>query len=344
MRDLLDSPDPRRRDRPLNGAAGVAEASAPARPTSAAPVLRFDAVSKWYGPVIGINQVTLELRAGLTGLVGPNGAGKSTLLRLAAGHLQPDLGAVTVGGWPAGHPRAKRRVGYCPDADRFYEDMSGRQFVEALARLSGYTAAEARRRTDAALDAVGMTGRAERRLRGYSKGMRQRTKLAQALVHDPELLILDEPLSGVDPVGRQELGSLFTHLAEAGKCLLISSHELEELEKLTDQVAIMAAGRVAAIGTVGQIRDLLDDQPLAVLVHADRPRQLAKALLDGPGVEGVELGAEGALVVRARRPARFFRDLTALVLEEHFDVRRVEPLDDSAAAVLDYLLGGRPRA
>lgn len=340
MPDLLDTPDPRRRDRPLTAAEGVA----PRPERRPEPVLRFDAVSKWYGPVIGVNQVTLELRPGLTGLVGPNGAGKTTLLRLAAGQLRPDLGAVTVRREAADTWRARRVVGYCPDADRFYEDMSGRQFVEALARLAGYPAAEARRRTEAALDAVGMAGRAERRLRGYSKGMRQRVKLAQALVHDPDLLILDEPLSGVDPLGRQELAALFTRLAAAGKCLLVSSHELEELEKLTDHVAIMAAGRVAAVGSVAEIRELLDDQPLAVLVHADRPRQLAKALLDGPAVEGVELGDEGALVVRARQPRRFFRDLAALVLEEQFDVRRLEPLDDSAAAVLGYLLGGRPRA
>jgi ABC-2 type transport system ATP-binding protein len=168
------------------------------------PLLLFDRVSKWYGPVIGVNQVTLELRPGITGLVGANGSGKSTLLRLATGQLRPDLGSVRVRGLDVWDAAAKRHVGYCPDNDSFYEEMSGRQFVRAMARLCGFSRRQADERTDAVLELVGMTGRAERRLRGYSKGMRQRIKLAQALVHDPALLVLDEPLSGIDPVGRAE--------------------------------------------------------------------------------------------------------------------------------------------
>src|SRR5205814_1886479 len=170
----------------------------------ARPVLVFDRVSKWYGPVIGVNQVTLELRPGITGLVGSNGAGKSTLMRLATGHLRPDLGAVRVLGRDAWTGEAKRHVGYCPEVDRFFEEVSGRQSMDAMARLSGYPRREARRRTEDVLELVGMADRADRKLAGYSKGMRQRVKLGQALVHDPEVLILDEPLSGIDPVGRQE--------------------------------------------------------------------------------------------------------------------------------------------
>src|SRR5439155_8259046 len=191
-------------------------APAPVTP-SAPPLLLFDHVSKWYGPVIGVNQVTLELRPGITGLVGANGAGKSTLLRLATGQLRPDLGKVQLRGLEAWSPQAKRYVGYAPDLDAFYEDMSGRQFVETMARLYGFPRREARLRTEGALEWVGMKGRAERRIRGYSKGMRQRIKLAQALVHDPELLILDEPLSGIDPVGRQEFLALFHELAAQQK-------------------------------------------------------------------------------------------------------------------------------
>jgi ABC-2 type transport system ATP-binding protein len=169
--------------------------------------------------------------------------------------------------------------------------------------------------------------------------MRQRIKLAQALIHDPELLVLDEPLSGIDPIGRQEFLALFAHLAGCGKCLLVSSHELEELEKLTDHVAVMARGRIAAIGTLAQIRDLLDDHPLSVRVASDQDRKLAGVLLSLPDVVGVDL-EEDSLVVRARNPRRFFRDLAGLVLEEHYDVRRLETLDDSAHAILGYLLGG----
>jgi ABC-2 type transport system ATP-binding protein len=297
----------------------------------------------------------LELRPGITGLVGANGAGKSTLLRLATGQLLPDLGRVQVLGMEAWTASAKRHVGYCPEVDAFYEEMSGRQFVTTMARLFGYSAKEAADRTEQVLRFVGMGDRSTRRLRGYSKGMRQRIKLAQALVHDPELLVLDEPLSGVDPVGRQEFLAFFRQLAAMGKCLLVSSHELDELEKLTDQVAIMARGRIAAIGSVPQIRDRLDDHPLSIRVElGDRDthagangqpgsslRQTAGLLLALKDVVGVDLAEGDTLVVRARNPRRFFQEFTRLVLEENLDVHRLETLDDSTEAVLRYLLGGR---
>jgi ABC-2 type transport system ATP-binding protein len=237
-------------------------------------------------------------------------------------------------------------VGYCPEVDAFYEEMSGRQFLQAMARLCGFAKAAAADRVEQALEFVGMKDRADRRLRGYSKGMRQRIKVAQALLHDPQVLVLDEPLSGVDPVGRQEFLAFFRQLAAAGMCLLVSSHELEELEKLTDQVAIMARGRIAAVGTVPQIRDRLNDHPLSVLIQlgdtasADSLRQVAGLLLGLPEVVGVEMGAEETLIARARNPRQFFAEFTRLVLEEDLDVRRLETLDDSTHAILSYLLGG----
>jgi ABC-2 type transport system ATP-binding protein len=304
--------------------------------------LLFERVSKWYGPVIGVNQVTLELRSGgITGLVGANGAGKTTLMRLASGQLRPDLGSVHVAGLDPFNPEARRHVGYCPDTDAFYEEMSGRQFIEAMARLCGFPRREARRRTGLTLEQVGMSAEADRRLRGYSKGMRQRIKLAQALVHDPELLILDEPLAGIDPIGRQEFIALFSSLAGRSKCLLVSSHELEELEKLTDHVAIMARGRIAAVGNVAEIRDLLDHHPLSVMIGAGQPREVAEALLHLEDVVGLDLGNDGRLVVRARNPRRFFAEFTRLVLEEDFQIDHLETLDDSTHAVLGYLLGAR---
>jgi ABC-2 type transport system ATP-binding protein len=308
-------------------------------PPATAPPLLFEQVSKWYGPVIGVNQITLELRAGITGLVGANGAGKTTLLRLASGHLRPDLGTVRVCGVDAWDHRAKRDVGYCPEADTFYEEMSGRRFVETMARLSGFSRRQAHRRTAATLELVGMAGRAEQRLRGYSKGMRQRIKLAQALIHDPRLLILDEPLNGIDPVGRQESLQLFRELAGRGKCLLVSSHELNELEKLTDHVAIMARGRLAAVGTLTQIRDLLDHHPLSIKVICDQSRKMAVALLNLPDIVGIDIASADSLVLRAQNPRRFFHDFACLVLEENYDVRHLETLDDSTSAILGYVLG-----
>jgi ABC-2 type transport system ATP-binding protein len=324
---------------------------------AANPVLLCERVSKWYGPVIGVNQVTLELRPGVTGLVGSNGAGKSTLMRLITGQLRPDIGQVRVLGHDSWSAAAKRHVGYCPEVDSFYEEMSGRQFVEAMARLCGYSKVDAQRRSEQALEQVGMSDRANRRVRGYSKGMRQRVKMAQALLDDPALLVLDEPLSGIDPVGRWELIDLYHKLAERGKCLLISSHELEELEKLTEHVAIMARGRIAAVGTVAEIRDRLDNHPLSIRLDVrrhgangagDRQRELAAALIRLPDVVGVELLEEieseddaGRVLVQARNPQRFFSDLAKLVLEEWFEVLHLETIDDSAGAVLDYLLGSR---
>jgi ABC-2 type transport system ATP-binding protein len=335
--EITAPPAPPAETRPPAAAPPIANRQSPI----ANPVLLFDRVSKWYGPVLGVNQVTLELRGGITGLVGANGAGKTTLLRLATGQLRPDIGAVRVVGHDAWGEAGRRLVGYCPDVDAFYEEMSGRQFVYAMARLCGYAPAEATRRTGEALELVRMTGRCDRPIGGYSKGMRQRVKMAQALIHDPRLLVLDEPLSGIDPVGRQEFVALYRELAARGKCLLISSHELDELEKLTDHVAVMARGRIAAVGTLSQIRDLLDDQPLSVRLECDQPRRLAAALMALDDVVGVELEEEGSLVARARNPRKFFQELTTLVLEEGYDVRHVETLDDSAEAILGYLLGGR---
>jgi ABC-2 type transport system ATP-binding protein len=338
MPDLLESADAERRDRALTIAAPVA--APPSLVPAVAPVLLFQHVSKWYGPVIGLNQVTLELRPGITGLVGHNGAGKSTLLRLAAGQLRPDLGQVYVAGQPASSAAAKRQVGYCPELDIFYEEMSGRRFVQAMARLCGYARREARRRAEEVLELVGMGARADRPLAGYSKGMRQRIKLAQALIHDPALLLLDEPLSGIDPIGRRESIALFQELARRGKCLLISSHELDELEKLTDHVAIMASARIAAVGTLTQIRDLLDTHPLSIRIACEQNRHLARLLLEMDDVVAVERD-ERYLTVRARNPRRFFQRFSLLVIEENLDVRHLETIDESTQDVLGYLLGGR---
>jgi ABC-2 type transport system ATP-binding protein len=334
MRNAELKTDPRQTPAPRTPVAPAASV-----PQSALPLLLFEHVSKWYGPVLALNQVTLELTGGITGLVGANGAGKSTLIRLATGQTRPTVGRVSIRGVDAWDWRARLLVGYCPDHDAFYEDLTGREFVRTMARLCGFDRREAQRRTEAVLERVGMSDRADRKLRGYSKGMRQRVKLAQALLHDPDLLVLDEPLSGIDPVGRQEQLEVFRSLAAQGKCLLISSHELEELEKLTNHVAIMARGRIAAVGTLQQIRDLMDDFPLSVRVEVERPRELARRLLDLPDVIGCDVEGE-SVVVRATHPQRFFRSFGQLVTEELIEVRRLEPLDDTAHAILGYLLGG----
>lgn len=315
--------------------------TAPAGPTAevASHLLAFDEVSKWYGPVIGVNQVSLTLGPGITGLVGANGAGKSTLLKLATGQLRPDLGRVMVNGLSAWDWQAKSFFGYCPDVDAFYEEMSGTKFVEIMARLCGYRRGEARARTERAIEKVGMAGRSDRKIRGYSKGMRQRIKLAAAMIHDPPMIVLDEPLSGIDPVGRREFLELFLALAEQNKCLLISSHELEALEKLTDHVAVMARGRLVAVGTLATIRDLFEDMPLSVRIDCPAPRELAAKLVAWDDVAGLDATPD-RLIVRARNPRQFFRMLTRLASAEAIDIQHLEPLDDTAHAILGYLLGG----
>jgi ABC-2 type transport system ATP-binding protein len=298
--------------------------------------------SLWYGPVLGVNEVTLDLDPGVTGLLGPNGAGKSTLMKLMAGLLRPSLGEVRVEGLPVWkRAAARRRIGYSPEVDGFYEEMSGGGFVRAMARLSGLGRAEARRRTEAALEQVGMAALTGKRIAACSKGMRQRLKLAQALVHDPAVLILDEPLNGIDPAGRADLMDLFRRLGASGKTVLISTHILHEVQEVTDRIVLMARGRVLASGTVGAIRALLEDHPLTVRIGAGRMRELASELMAREEVVGVALDGEGdELVVKVRHPDRFFRALPALVLEHGVEVERVEPLDASAEAIFDYLVGG----
>lgn len=301
-------------------------------------LLEFDGVSKWYGPVIAVNDVSLRLASGITGLVGPNGAGKSTLIKLMTGQLRPSLGEVRVSGRRAWSAAAKSHIGYCPDADAFYEDMSGRAFVQTIARLHGFSGAALRSCVGAVLEQVGMAERADRPLGSYSKGMRQRIKLAQALVHDPDLLVLDEPLNGVDPVGRAELAEVFAALAARGKAIVVSSHILDEMDHLAAQVVFMCRGRVLASGSLAMIRDMLADHPLRVRITSARPRELAVRLMAAASVRAVELRGDEDLLFQVQRPREFFRALAETVADGGFDVRRVQPTDTSAEAIFDYIM------
>lgn len=298
--------------------------------------------SKWYGPVIGVNEVDLNLSSGITGLLGPNGAGKSTLMKLIVGLLRPSLGEVRVLGQSfLRRPWVRRQIGFSPEVDGFHEEMAAEAFVRAMARLSGLGPREARERTEESLRRVGMEENAEKPLGACSKGMRQRIKIAQALVHDPQVLVLDEPLSGIDPMGREDLLELFRSLGAAGKTLLISTHIIHEVEAIADRIVLMARGRILASGTVASIRDLLDEHPLLVRIGTARARHLSVKLMELAEVVGVEVLAGGAdLVAKVRRPEPFFRALPSILLEEGLEVDAVEPLDASAEAIFNYLVGG----
>ncbi len=307
------------------------------------PLAEFNHVTKWYGPVIGVNDIHLPLGPGITGLLGPNGAGKTTLIKLLTGQLRPSMGRVLVRGHHAVSAMAKRYMGYCPDVDAFYEEMSGRRFVRTMARLHGMSPRVARERADAALEEVGMSDRADRRLKGYSKGMRQRIKLAQALIHDPDMLIVDEPLNGVDPVGRRELMDLFRGFRDRGKAVLVSSHILNEMETLAERVIFMGRGRVLAIGTLEEIRAMLEEHPLHVRVRARRTRELAAALIQWPLVRGVELKGDDELTAEILRPDEFFHRFASLVAERDFEVGALETTDISAEAIFEYVMASSMR-
>jgi ABC-2 type transport system ATP-binding protein len=301
--------------------------------------LIFQRVTKFYGPVIGINDIDCRFDVGITGLLGANGAGKSTLIKLAAGQVRPSHGEVRVGPHMARSTAARRFVGYCPAVGAFYDDMTGREFVRTMAALEGYSLREVRERTDVALEEVGMTDRAERRMGGCSHGMRQRINLAQALVHDPPVLLLDEPFSGIDPGGRREFNELLRRLAENGKTIIVSTHLLHEIEQLADEVTMVSQGRLVASGTLTEIRAMIDDRPLTIAVESPQARRLAARIVEMPEVQSVDL--EGDTVrVRTFRAARFYEAFGQLAADESWQVRRLEALDAGADSVFHYLEQG----
>lgn len=301
-------------------------------------VAHFEGVTKSYGPVIGVNDVTLSLHPGVTGLLGPNGAGKTTLIKLLIGQLRPDMGAVSVCGLPASTAAARRRFGYCPEADVCYDELSGRQFVLTMARLQGMSARQSRDETERVLAEVGMTERAERRLSGYSKGMRQRIKLAQALLHHPALLVVDEPLNGIDPVGRVALMDLFRRLGEQGVAVLVSSHILGEMDDLADRIVFMGRGRVLAVGGLSEIRDLFADQPLQVRVQTPEPRRLAAELIGWTQVLSVEPGDSQTLQLQVVRADEFFARLQTAIVQSEIIIDELEATDVTAEATFAYVM------
>ena len=305
-----------------------------------APPIEARGVSRWYGPVIALNAVNFALAPGLTAMVGPNGAGKSTLLKLLTGELRTSQGRVLVlGEEPWNNPALFRRVGYCPEQDSLYEDMDAPGFVSYLLRLRGFDAAAARTRAEAALAAAGLDPAAwGRAVGGYSKGMRQRVRIAQAVAHSPEVLFLDEPLTGLDPVGRRELRLLFRALADGGTTILLSSHLLQEVEATTDRILLLHRSRLVAEGTVTEIRALLDHHPHSVEVACDRPRELAARLVSSPGVEAVRVTPEDLLVVQSRTPRELYGVLVKAIVAGGHRVRRMESPDDDLEAVFRYLV------
>ena len=271
-------------------------------------------------------------------ILGPNGAGKSTFLKLAAGQLRPSQGSVSVLGQPAwGSPEVFHKVGLCPEQDAFWEGLTGLQFVRALLRLTGFDDAEAGRRAEAALAEVDLLAAKDRRIGGYSKGMRQRVKLAQALAHEPDVLLLDEPVSGMDPVNRRRVIDLVKRLGRAGKTVLVSSHILYEVEAMTRRVLLVHNGRILAEGDVREIRDLLDEHPHTVALRARNPRALAEAVVRAPHVLSMTFGAEGEwLTVQTARPDEFYGSIHEAAVAA--GVSEMYSPDEDLESVFKYLV------
>jgi ABC-2 type transport system ATP-binding protein len=304
------------------------------------PIIDFDGVSKWYGNVIGLNKLTLRIPAGVTGLLGPNGAGKSTLLQLATGQLYPSQGTVRVLGQSVwNNPPLMRHVGLCPEQDAFYEWMTGFDFVRTCAQLTGMSRLQAADAAEHALATVGMTENMGRAIRGYSKGMRQRTKLAQALVHAPRVLFLDEPFTGTDPVGRRDMMAVIRDLGSQGCSVLVSSHVLHEVQALTPHIVLLHRGRLVAEGLVRDIRDLIDKHPHRIVLVCDDYRALAEQIVRWEDVEGIRvMGRDRALLVETREPDAFYARLPALATANGAVIREVYSEDDNLEAVFKYLV------
>jgi ABC-2 type transport system ATP-binding protein len=311
--------------------------------TNSAHGVVFHDVSKFYGEVLGVNGVTLTVEPGITALVGPNGAGKSTLMNLLTGLVAPTRGTISLLGHSPRDPEVFRRLGYCSQFDAFPRGANGFQFVAGFLRLFGYEEAEVRRRAAAAIERVGLTEAAKRRVAGYSKGMRQRVKLAQAMAHDPAVLVLDEPLNGLDPMARSEFISLFRELASEGRHVIVSSHILHEVDLIADQLVMLHQGYVAAEGEIPEMREEMAvdlGRPIQVLVRCSEPSRLAARLFGADHVIEVKLLDDGGGLIATTRDAdRFYLLLNELASRGEVGVEAVAPADEDAQAVYRYLVG-----
>ena len=300
----------------------------------------FSDVSKFYGEVLGVNKVSIEVAPGLTGLVGPNGSGKSTLMHLMTGLLRPSRGEISMLGIPPDQPEELFRVvGYCTQYDSFPNGATGISFLLYALSLHGYSKTEAEERAWTALERVGLTDAANRRIAGYSKGMRQRIKLAHAQCHDPQVLVLDEPLNGLDPMGRAEMIDLFTNLAREGRHVIVSSHILHEVDLISDGVIMIHGGAIVAEGEIRAVRGEITSHPIQVLIRCDKPNVVASEIFRLEHVVEARILEDRGLLVRTRDADTFFTELNRIVLATGVEVETVAPADESMHAVYDYLIG-----
>jgi ABC-2 type transport system ATP-binding protein len=305
------------------------------------PVIETRNLSKWYGNVLGLSDVSIDIESGITGLLGPNGAGKSTFMKLITGQLKPNIGSVTIEGQSL---RRKAdlfaRIGFCPEQDSFFEEMTGWQFLNGLLRLQHYDPAERNARAEKALEIVELVSDKDRVIRSYSRGMRQRLKFAQAIAHDPEILFLDEPLNGLDPLGRRKLIRLIKGYGQEGKTVVVSSHVLPEIEAMTNMIILIHQGKIFAQGDIHYIRDLIETHPHIISVKCHDRRRLASRLIGEDYVLKLDFGAgDNQLLVETRNRDLFFTRLIEVIASLDINVEEITSPDDNLQAVFDYLIG-----
>ena len=301
----------------------------------------FDNVSKFYGEILGVNRVNLQIAPGITSLVGPNGAGKSTLMNLMTGLLRPTRGNITLLGIPTDHPEQLfRKVGFCTQFDSFPRGLTGREFLLAFLLVHGFDRKRANDLAQLALERVNLVEAADRKVAAYSKGMRQRIRLAQAIAHEPVVMILDEPLNGLDPMVRAETIALFRKLASEGLHLIISSHILHEVDTMSDRVVLVNNGYIVAEGDIHGVRDEMEEHPMQILIRCDQPAKLAAYVFAQDHVVEARLHEDkGGLFVRTRNADGFYLLLNRAVAAGEVNVESVAPVDDDMSAVYQYLIG-----
>ncbi len=303
--------------------------------------ITFENVSRFYGEILGVNRVNLTIPPGITSLVGPNGSGKTTLMNLMTGLIRPTRGRIRVLGIAPEDPeRLFKVLGYCTQFDAFPKGMTGYEFIYSYLLVYGYTPAEASQRTWAVIERVNMIDAAKRKIAGYSKGMRQRIKLAQSIAHDPQVLVLDEPLNGLDPMARAETIALFQELARHGMHVIVSSHILHEVDRISDQVILLSHGYVVAEGEIAGVRSEVSDQPMQVLVRCNAPQSVAAQLFQFDHAVEAKISDDGkGLLLRTRDASAFYLLLNRMVVEQGLDVESVAPADDDVNSVYQYLIG-----
>jgi len=307
----------------------------------AEPAIKTDACSKWYGHVLGISDINWSVDAGVVGLLGPNGAGKSTLMKLMTGLIRPSRGTIKVFGLePHKSAEARRRIGYCPEHEGVYNDLTALEFVTVLAELSGVPGGKAKDAAAEALARMDMTKAQDRRLKGFSKGMRQRTKLASTIVNDPDVIVLDEPLTGVDPLARMAITDMIRQFGEEGKIVIVSSHVLHEIEALTSEITLINRGQVLAEGNIYGIRKLIDQHPHRIEVECERPRDMGSAMTDAEHVQRLTF-EDAKIIVETNDPDTCYHLIAEIALENNIVVRSLHSPDNNLSAVFDYLTSGR---